>query len=62
MEESNKGEYRSSQSFKKFLKAFVSVQREAMWKSLWSYRIPEKVIKMIKAMYEGLNVLSLNQV
>jgi hypothetical protein len=40
-------------NFVDFEKAFDSVFSEALWKVLREYGIPEKIINMIKALYEG---------
>ena len=35
-----------------FEKAFDSIHRESLWKIMKSYGIPEKLVKMVKIMYE----------
>lgn len=39
--------------FDDFEKAFDSVHSETLWKIMESYGIPLKLVKMIKAMYDG---------
>ena len=39
--------------FVDFEKAFDSVDREAMWRILRHYGIPDKIINMLKVQYEG---------
>lgn len=35
-----------------FMKTFDSVHREVLWKILWYYGIPAKMVKLIKALYD----------
>ena len=38
-----------------FEKAFDSISREALWRFLWLYRIPDNVVSIIRALYEGFS-------
>lgn len=40
-------------SFVDFAKAFNSVDHSSLWSFLWHYVLPDKIDRMIKAMYEG---------
>ena len=40
-------------TFVDFEKAFDSVHRESLWKIMVSYGIPDKLIRMVKILYEG---------
>ena len=40
-------------TFADFEKAFDSVHRESLWKIMASYGIPDKLIRMVKILYEG---------
>ena len=39
--------------FVDYEKAFDSVHREILWKIMESYGIPQKLVKMVKAIYAG---------
>ena len=40
-------------TFIDFKKAFDSINRDTMWKILRYYGIPEKIVNIIKCLYEG---------
>ena len=40
-----------------FEKAFDSIHRESLWKIMKSYGIPEKLVKMVKIMYEDFECM-----
>ena len=48
-------------NFVDFEKAFDSVFREALWKVLREYGVPEKIVVMIKVMYEGFECAVLHE-
>ena len=35
-------------------KAFVSVHRDSMWRTLRHYGIPDKIVRVIRALYENI--------
>ena len=48
-------------NFVGFVKAFDSVYREALWGILREYGVPEKLIRMIKIMYDGFKCTVLHE-
>ena len=39
--------------FVDFEKAFVSLDQEMLWRILWHYGVPEKIVRMIRVLYDG---------
>jgi len=42
-------------NFIDFKKAFDSISREVLWRLLWHYGMPDKVVTIIRALYEGFS-------
>ena len=49
-------------TFVDFEKAFDSVHRESLWKIMASYGIPDKLVRMVKILYEGSECAVLDEV
>ena len=53
MEQSMEWQSSSYIDFIDFEKAFDSISREVLWRWVWHYGIPVKLVTIIKALYEG---------
>jgi hypothetical protein len=61
LEQSNEWEATLYLTFIDFEKAFDSLDRRTMWKTLKEYGIPKKILKLIKSMYDGFSCKILHE-